>query len=831
MLTEKLMEAVTNNLLHRILREKFDRLGLCRPMRIERYEAEDELSYDVESLESQNAKVTVSIEKFIGGGFAGQVYKVRVKNIESDDGFSSLEVDKSYAMKVLIPPSRGALLFRNILYWIGFQAPFQLQVNPSAAKSGALWQKFIRRAAGVRFGNENTVNDIHAVFVDHRLGSCGELSDWVEGRTWRLEVDDRMDILKRWCRDKTIDTEQLGSIEYRAKKTFMRDFVKLLHDVGAHEFARQYEWSTCKSQPNCLKRTDTEADPEAGLTAVDFRAGLVLLPFLPMSPGDFKLIWQGLKRGSIVQFDRGDIAKLEKFINEHREGFSGCEGMLEELKLKDAEYRNSVPDITHNHFRLLYSVKLWSTIFSSAVTSWRTRNLISAGWENKFRGSQFLTLIFFVIGLVPFLGGFIRKIWALPDWRRHYLYIVTDFSYFRRAMRGRITEKLLSWQRKGRISGESAKRISEENWRFFCHLPFLLLILPGLHRFLTDWQFFKGKLHYIFVRPIKLYFNPHLREQWLRDMVEQGKQKHILTDEDAETILCKINEPYIQKYLKSLAVHVCTLPVTQVVSLAIAAIFLLKHPEFTWKQALAAAGGILFLFQVIPISPGSLVRGFYVVYLVKKEKDFKNYNIAVFLSFFKYIGYLAFPIQMSYRYPALARFMAGHWATEAVHFVPVFGERGALLEHWVFCLFYNRPLTIRRKIVSRAELRKKLKPRYWQIVPSAIIAGCVLGGFDYLHMSVLGTAPSLRDILPVAIVIPAVTGMVVTIAAGGTVLWKRIISAVVAGCLTAVLYSCLSSVITHQMPANIVWRIFAFTVFSTVGAILTELMLPDPDLE
>jgi hypothetical protein len=95
----------------------------------------------------------------------------------------------------------------------------------------------------------------------------------------------------------------------------------------------------------------------------------------------------------------------------------------------------------------------------------------------------------------------------------------------------------------------------------------------------------------------------------------------------------------------------------------------------------------------------------YVVYLVIRERNFKDYNIAVFLGFFKYIGYLAFPIQMTHRYPALARFMAGHWATEAVHAVPVFGERGALLEHSVFNLFYNWPLTIRRRMQKRIEWR------------------------------------------------------------------------------------------------------------------------------
>ena len=155
-------------------------------------------------------------------------------------------------------------------------------------------------------------------------------------------------------------------------------------------------------------------------------------------------------------------------------------------------------------------------------------------------------------------------------------------------------------------------------------------------------------------------------------MVVEGQEKHLLNDDDAALILSQLKEPYIQKYLKSLAVHVCTLPVTQVVSLMVAAIYIIMHPDMPRGQAYAIGFGIIALFQVVPISPGSLVRGFYVLYLVIRERNFKDYNIAVFLSFFKYIGYLAFPIQMTYRYPTLARFMAGHWATEAVHVVPVF---------------------------------------------------------------------------------------------------------------------------------------------------------------
>jgi hypothetical protein len=45
--------------------------------------------------------------------------------------------------------------------------------------------------------------------------------------------------------------------------------------------------------------------------------------------------------------------------------------------------------------------------------------------------------------------------------------------------------------------------------------------------------------------------------------------------------------------------------------------------------------------------------------------------------------------------------MAGYWAAHIVHIVPVFGERGALLEHWVFDFLFNLPITLRRRLSRR----------------------------------------------------------------------------------------------------------------------------------
>ena len=814
------------------LQAEFNEARLYRPMRTGRYDAGTELTYQVSGFGKTGlARVHLVVEKFVGGGFAGQVYLVKITAI--DGSIEGLEAGQSYAMKILIPPSGFSRLFRNLLYWIGFQGPFQLQVNPAASKAGALWQKFIRRGAKIRFGDETAVRDIYATFVDDKLGSCGQLSEWIEGRTWRLEVDDRVDLLTKWHHGRLLDESaisRLGSPEYRAKCRFMGEFVELLHDMGGHEFARQYEWSTCKSQPNVLKRHGTNDNPAGGLVAVDFRAGLALLPFLPMSPGDFKLIARGFMRGSLVQFDRGDITRLEAFIQAHEGEFSDMHQMLEDLKTAEQTYRNSIPDITHNHIRLLYSGKLWSTIFSSAVTGWSVRNLIDDRHEKKLRRSRISTLLFFVIGAIPFLGKLIRRIWTRTDWRRHYWQMLKSWKYFQRAFKGRMAEKVIIWHRAGRLDDNGALKASGKAWCFFCHLP--LSILPAsLHRFLIDSKFRKEKLVYIFVRPSRLYFNSRQREQWLREMVTSGQQKHILSDEDAQTILSQVNEPFIQKYLKSLAVHVCTLPVTQIVSVLIAAIFVWTHPEMPRAQSWGIGIGIIALFQVVPISPGSLVRGLYVLYLVIRERNFMDYNIAVFLGFFKYVGYLAFPIQMTYHYPALARFMAAHWATEAVHIVPVFGERGALLEHWVFGLFYNRPLTIRRRMRKRAQLRAQMKPRYWHVGLCAIGIVGLFAFTEFLYIEKVGEPPDYNKLWWLAVLVPLICGAIVTLGCGGAPLIKRLASAAVCGALIGVLSTAVSAILSYNggLVASCVWRVFIFAIVSTIGAIITELKLPDTD--
>ena len=846
-------------------------------MRAARYDAGRELTYEVTSVsDGAVGTVRLEIDKFVGGGFAGQVYRVKILDIDSDSNSpGGLEAGEEYAMKILVPHSSGSLAFRNIIYRIGFQGPFQLQVNPAAARAGALWQKFIRLAAGLKFGDEGSVVDIHATFVDRTIGSCGELSEWIDGRVWDLEVDDHLDVLKQHIRGKEVDESTLGSPEYRAKHRFMSDFVELLHEIGAHEFARQYEWGTCKSQPNVLKRNDAGDGPADGLTAVDFRAGLALLPFLPMSPGDFPLIVKGLSRGSLVQFDRGNLPALERCIETHRETFADMGPALEELKTAEEIYRNSVPDITHNHVRLLYSSKLWSTMIDSAITVANVRGTTDDEFTASLRRNRFKALVFAATGMIgtvcfggaiaafiwawcagamswplgialvaiamtgPRFGRTLRAVWGNATYRKHCWSTVTSWSYALSAIKGKFLEKLISWHRDGRVSDEKAAALAGSPLGLAGHA--LLSFLPGfLHLGLTAWRCMRDKLAFIFVRPVRLFFNSEAREQWLREMLVAGQKNRMLSDEDAALIESQLSDPYIQKYLKSLAVHVCTLPITQVVSVAVAIWYKVAN-DLTWAEAWPEALAILAIFQVVPVSPGSLTRGLYVVYLAIRERNFKDYNIALFLGFFKYVGYLSFPIQMAYRYPALARFMAGHWATGAAHVVPVFGEHGALLEHAVFGRFYNWPLTIRRRMTTISEHRKSLPVRCWHVIP---IIAFGIGAFilsEWVCLLIWGSLPGIMSLWPVLIALPMLVGAGLTRWAGSATLTTRALYAMICGLVTGLgaaavhltmhMYQRGQADVAHvvkAMGSNATWGVLLFAMLAVIGAIIYEIKQPLP---
>ena len=674
------------------LSERIRKLGLVLPYRINRYEPDTLLDLDLTTAWPEaRCQGRFRVEKFVGGGFAGQVYRCRfvdTDNVPAAEA-AGLHLDGKYAVKVLVPPSRFAAGFRNWVYGLAFQAPFSAQVLEPACRAGLLWPKVLRLAAQQAFGRADAVADTYALFYDANFGAYGEVREWVEGRGWRLEADLQPRLRRQW---RTIDPHATGSPEYIAKKQFMHRLVGMMHAMGAPELARQYVWSTCKSQPNVLKRSGDD-DPAAGLCAVDFRAGLALVPFLPMSPGDFPLIVRGLCRGSLAQFDRCDFTRLRAYAAAHPEVFSGQEGLLDALEKYDHMYRRSMPDLTHQGLQLCVDRGLRGDVRRGLVEAYRNANWIDDEAAERLLQSRASFALYYVLGTIPVLGRAFRALSGQGVVRTHLARMVGSLGYFRRSGKATAAAVAIQWHEAGRVGARHALLLADHVGLFWLERLTVRILPIFLHRWLTEplWVYcqIRAGIRYVY----RFLQDASFRADWLREQVALGRKDGMLLEEDAQTILGQIDDPYIAKYLKSVGVHLAFVPVTQIVSVLVGAILALKIYAATGD---AAAAGVRFAvvlaaFQVFPISPGSICRGLYVVYLMIHERNFRDYVVAAPLSFVKYIGYLAFPIQMATTYPVLSQFMASRWATGAVHIIPVFGEQGALLEHAVFNGFYNRP--------------------------------------------------------------------------------------------------------------------------------------------
>jgi hypothetical protein len=667
-------------------------------------------------------RAKVEALQFIGGGFAGQVYRSRVVELDlGGETIPGLDVGGIVNVKIMIPPSRGKKAFRDLLYAVGYQGSFSMQVDENAVRTGALWQKLIRRGAKLRFGDERSVRDCYATFFDDEIGSYGEIGEWVEGRMWKLEIDD--DVTRR--ADRAPDDPR--SAEYRAKKQFMHAFVDLIHAMGNPELARQYEWWSLKSQPNVMKRFDCGDGPGDGLCALDFRAGLALLAFLPMSPVDVRLCLRGLRQGKFVQFDRGDLEQLEAFCDEHAEEFADLRPALDELKRVDPAYRASLPG-NHGVWKLLANAEARQAVRDGLTQGWSVRRLVDDEHAPTLRRSTTASLLFFVAGLVPFIGSALRRYWGHAPSRRHFVSFFTSFAYCLRTFRARAAETLIDWHRIGQVSRRRAEFYLRNPAAFVCVrvFPGILPLPPGLHRAVTDWGYAFNSV-WDWVRfAVHFYRNAEFRREWLTGEIIDGAAHGMLTDEERDHLLERTDDPYIQKYLKCLAVHVCTLPITQVISVMMA-VWAYFYFGTTWKEGVAWGLGVLAAFQVTPWSPGSVCRGTYVVYLMIRERNWRQYWLAAAISYWHYVGYVGFPVQMVREFPTLSRFMAGRWAIKMSNVVPVFGEKGGLFEHFVFDLFFNTPITLRRSWESG---RLSAGAR-WN-VPAAAVSILVSVGLQWL---------------------------------------------------------------------------------------------------
>ncbi|MCO5168480.1 MAG: hypothetical protein M9894_19245 [Planctomycetes bacterium] len=648
---------------------------------------------------ARSGRVTLRVERAVGGGFAGQVYRVELLAAQ---GLEGLAPGGRYALKLLRPPTAGREAFRDLLFRAAFQAPFAPAWHGGAARVGVLWQALLRRAAALTWGSERHVVAAHASVVDPALGCHGDLNEWVEGRPWRLEPDPRLFSRRARLRGDAPDTELVE------KRRFMARLVALLHDMGAVELARQYEWGSWKSQPNVLRRLDGAGE----LTAIDLRAGLSLLAWLPMSPVDVRLTLRGLARGRLAQFDRADLDRLDAYVAARRDDFADLLPAVDELRAADAAYRGALPDLLNHPLRAVTRVTLPAAHTGGTAAMWRARGLVDAPTADRLAAGGLRFRVALWAWCVPLLGPLLVRLVGHGAFRAHLARLLGSPRYALAALRASRLRALAAWVADGRAAPARALALADRPLRFAVERVAMGPLPAAWHRHLIEPRLLWARLREAVAFPVRLYRHPDLRRRWLLDTVEAARADGSLSDDDAVRATTEAGDPRLDGDLHLLAVSACAVVVSRALSvllpLALGVGFVVAGRG--WAEGAAVALGALAAFHVLPLSPGSLFRGAYVTWFMLRARDPRGYGLAAALSWWHYVGHLGVPLQMAARAPVLARVLVTRWSTALARRVPVWGERGALLEHAVFDVCHNLPLSLAAARRAAAEGAASMTP-------------------------------------------------------------------------------------------------------------------------
>ena len=128
-----------------------------------------------------------------------------------------------------------------------------------------------------------------------------------------------------------------------------------------------------------------------------------------------------------------------------------------------------------------------------------------------------------------------------------------------------------------------------------------------------------------------------------------------------------------------------------------------------------------------------------------------------------------------------------------------------------------------------------MKPRYWHVLLCILGVTAAFGFADFTYLREFDRLPTLRDIWWLVIAMPILCGSAVTLAAGGASMRSRIIAGAVCGAAIGVLYTAVSTVLgggaieIGGVTASVLWRVFLCALLSTLGVMLTEILLPGDD--
>lgn len=663
----------------------FERLkGVLRPGG---YDPGDTVKARIKDIDGVERDAAFRIDRYCGGGFAGQVYRATV--VICDQNW--LTPGHPYALKFFRTRSGLRKRFRDVMYFLAFQSPFPHQFNEAAVRTGVFMTRLLRIVSKVEFGTEAPINDCYGSFWDDHVGSFAEVDEWVEGRVSDPDVDSgiftRRSHNRRVWRERRSGNLNTGPMmqsdsEIAAKRRFMDAWVRMCSVLGIEDLARQVYWWTGMSQPNVLTRTTGEG---LQFVWVDRRPGL---PGFLLSLGDFPLLFNAILRGSIPPFDRINFKKLRNWSK--APNGAEWESLVDRLHEIDDEYHRAQVDIIGHHFRLIADSRLKRSVMRGIVDYWRRTGRIDGDVRGRLIANSLRAVPHLLLSCIPILGCRLQKFVGNAGYREHIRRMFGEASYRWDYFDRRRKIDLAMWLRDNRIAEGRGDKCLRSLPAYFRDLIFFSWQPPTWQRFFTDWATAKDSLRRLFTSPLKYVFVvPYRRKvnlDWVHERTEEDVRHGYVSREEAEVFTSIGGSETMQKYVTGIMVTLALQPASELVFIALAAILGIKGlSDFEGvKHSIGGLGwwavplGIAF----VAVSPAGILRFVYCIVQWIRNRHVP-YGTALSLSLFRAIGDLAFIIQTARTYPQFSGYLLTSSLCHLVGLVPVFGERGGLLNIWV----------------------------------------------------------------------------------------------------------------------------------------------------
>lgn len=641
-----------------------------------------------------------------GSGFAGTVYQARLPRKTAID----FQVDPRpgaqpglLALKVLRPINPWKTALRDLFFFLSFQSSYAPRLRAAAVRSGLIWQAILRRAASIDLADPEAVARPLGYYWDAGLRAYVEIHEWVESRAARYGSVE-------WQPQHTTDASMASSrpapaqsSEMQRKRAFMRSIAWLCERTGALGLRRQYEWYTFVSQANVLLRSrDINGGPpdRASFTAIDFRVGLAVPFFLPLSPVHLAYIWRGLSSGRLVFFDEVDFGRLEAYAAAHADVFAPLAGWIEQLKRDDEEYRRALPDLWHTWSRARRGDRRGPAIQAAILSDCQRLGRLSPRGASRCQRQPLFFLLYLLCGCLPILGGELQRLLGDETHRTHLRRILGDPPYRRATLHARQQVDVRTWQETGRIGAGHAAVLAGSLSNYWVERLAFGWLPARLQRLATDPAARRRLVQAWVGEPLRRLWDAAARQAWLDEILINQQERGVLPPEHAARLARQAQGAQSQAFLLDLGFILALEIFSKAVYLLLAVYGILQG---NYLPLAAAALG--------PVPPSGLARALYAfLRLVAGLADRQLRSdrrllsarlVGLLVAPWRWVGNL-FPLLEMFAYaPQLSLLVADDFVSRLVRAIPVLGGRGKLLEYWAFQLIYGLPLALAEKLAGK----------------------------------------------------------------------------------------------------------------------------------